>query len=767
MYDTEVTPFFNFLKENKSILENLDINDLSLETVENKLVPLARENGFDITAKDIFMFINEKAAESVSMVDDDILDQVAGGRGNFNKVIATSLLALIGLTTLTNDNQVRASQMESSVMHASEAKYARLVGENNITINNVENAIRIQDDFYNSVNREWIKNTKIPDGKPWNNTFNQVHELNQKNILDILKELSSKQNKKGSPEQRLSDFYKSATDLENREKQGATPIKKYMDLYDNSENLDELLKADILTFKETGISNFLSTAVTADAKNSDKYILNIGSLTTYFPKHTIDSEQASTAYKECVKKLLELSGENSEQADIDALNTVKLEKDIAEASLEQNELYDVDKTYNTFSVDELDQTHPNLHVKDTLSKMGYTDVDIVNIADTNRFNKACEYFEKKDIDTLKLYAKTRILLNCCECLSKDFTDTIENLNKALFGVEGQMPLEEKATLSVSSMLPNDLGKIFVKKYFSEDAKKDVENMISKIKTNYKNKIKKANWLSGQTKEKALKKLDTMKLKIGYPEQWNDTPEYVDIRSYEDGGSYFSNICEVVKELVSRGPEALKNPVDKTKWAMAVYDVNAYYDPQNNEIVFPAGILQSPFYDVNASDEKNMGGIGAIIAHEISHAFDCVGSKFDENGNAVNWWTDEDRENFNKRCEKFIAAYDGLEILKDIKSNGNLTLFENIADVGAISCMLDILSQKENADYQAFFKSWATVWRAVASYEFTNQLNNFDVHSNSKIRTNRTLANFEEFYKTFNINQNDKMYVSPENRVSLW
>ncbi|MBR2735583.1 MAG: M13 family metallopeptidase, partial [Clostridia bacterium] len=321
--------------------------------------------------------------------------------------------------------------------------------------------------------------------------------------------------------------------------------------------------------------------------------------------------------------------------------------------------------------------------------------------------------------------------------------------------------------TVSSVLSTDLGKIFVKRHFSEEAKKDTENMISKIKLSYKNKIENATWLSAQTKSKALKKLDTMKLKIGYPEQWGNAADDINIKNYDNGGSYFLNICEVCKRMISRSTKALHKPVDKTRWSMAVYEVNAYYNPQNNEIVFPAGILQSPFYDVNASDEQNMGAIGAVIAHEISHAFDSVGSKFDENGNAVNWWTDADRENFNKRCEQFITAYDGIEISKDIKSNGNLTLFENIADVGAISCMLDILSKKENADYQTFFKSWATVWRTLASYECTKQMSNFDVHSNSKIRTNRTLSNFEEFHKAFNIKQGDTMYVSPEQRVSLW
>lgn len=368
---------------------------------------------------------------------------------------------------------------------------------------------------------------------------------------------------------------------------------------------------------------------------------------------------------------------------------------------------------------------------------------------------------------MKLYAKTRVLIRYGRYLSQDFTDTLDELNKELFGIEGKMPIEKKAVREVSGWLEDDLDKIFIQKFFSEDEKKDIENLILKIKLSYKEKIKNTTWLSEKTREKAIKKLDTMKLKIGYPEKWSDELDKADIKNYKDSGSYFVNICEMQKKIMQKCNKELNEPVDKTKWHMSAYEVNAYYNPQNNEIVFPAGILQSPFYDINAPEEQNMGAIGAIIAHEISHAFDSEGSKFDENGNAVNWWTDEDRENFKKRCEKFVNAYDNLEISKGVKSNGKLTLFENIADVGAISCMLDILSKKENPDYKKFFKSWAVSWRMIASPEITSQLSKSDVHSSNKIRTNRTLANFEEFYKTFYIKEGDKMYIAPENRVKLW
>ena len=565
----------------------------------------------------------------------------------------------------------------------------------------------------------------------------------------------------------MADFYKSVIDLENRNKQGVSPVKKYLDLYDNAKNLDELWKADFSVFSETGCSCLVSASIDIDAKDSNKNILKISGLTSHLRKHTIDSEDAQKAYEKFITRLLELSGENPEKAQFDAKEITKLEKILSDSSLEAQELYDIDKTYNMFNVEELSKLYPNLNISRVLENMGFKNVKSVKISDVNEFKKSYEYFSGEKFGILKLYAKTRVLIRYGRYLSQDFTDALDEVNKALFGIEGKMPIEKKAVRAVSGWLEDDLGKIFAQKFFSENAKKDIENLILKIKSSYKEKIKNATWLSEKTREKAIKKLDMMRLKIGYPEKWSDKLDKADIKNYEDGGSYFANICEMQKKIVQKRNKELNEPVDKIKWQMSAYDVNAYYEPQNNEIVFPAGILQSPFYDINAPEEQNMGAIGAIIAHEISHAFDSEGSKFDENGNAVDWWTNEDRENFKKRCEKFVNAYDNLEISEGVKSNGQLTLFENIADVGAVSCMLDILSKKENPDYKKFFESYAITWRMVASPEIIKQLSKTDVHSANKIRANRTLANFEEFHKAFDIKKGDKMYVAPESRFSLW
>ena len=259
----------------------------------------------------------------------------------------------------------------------------------------------------------------------------------------------------------------------------------------------------------------------------------------------------------------------------------------------------------------------------------------------------------------------------------------------------------------------------------------------------------------------------MKLKVGYPEAWADTLDKTDIRSSKNGGSYFKNMCEINKAMAEENRNNQQKPVDKSRWHMAAYEVNAYYDFTLNEIVFPAGILQAPFYSLDAPLAKNLGEIGVVIAHEISHAFDNSGSKFDENGNAKNWWTKEDSIKFEERCKKIIAFYDGIEIIPGVMNNGKLTLGENIADLEGVGCALELLSQSKNPDYQTFFKAYADSWRGVYTDEFLEYISKADVHSNNKVRVNQTVMNFEEFYKAFGITEGDKMYVAPENRVSLW
>lgn len=312
-----------------------------------------------------------------------------------------------------------------------------------------------------------------------------------------------------------------------------------------------------------------------------------------------------------------------------------------------------------------------------------------------------------------------------------------------------------------------LGELYAQNYFSKEAKQNVEKMISDIIDVYRTRIEKLTWMSDTTKEKALKKLDTMQINVGYPEDVQSYMDDVEIKSAADGGSYFENMLAISKEQVKNLIEHQDEPIDKNDWGMAVYTVNAMYDSLANSITFPAGILQAPIYDVNASYEENLGGIGYIIAHEITHAFDNNGAKFDENGNATDWWTEEDYSAFSKLCKDVEAFYDGEEAAPGIAVNGELTLSENIADLGAVSCITEIVSHLDNPNYEALYKSIARTWASSSSREYMQYVSQTNVHCLDKLRTNRTIVNDQEFYDTFGIKENDGMYVAPEDRVHIW
>lgn len=312
-----------------------------------------------------------------------------------------------------------------------------------------------------------------------------------------------------------------------------------------------------------------------------------------------------------------------------------------------------------------------------------------------------------------------------------------------------------------------LEQMYAEQHFSPKAKKDVEQMVDQLIATYEERIKSLDWMSETTKAKAIKKLDTMIVKIGYPDKWDTTLDKVAIKTYDEGGSLFSNTFTVTKAYIDNTKAKLDKPVDRTQWVTSVYTVNAFYNALNNEITFPAGILQAPFYDINAKPEENYGAIGMIIGHEISHAFDNNGSAYDENGNANNWWTEEDFKKFEEKNQKLIEFYNAIEIIPGVFNDGQLTLSENGADLGGMAASLQVVSQMSNPDYKAYFESNAEMWKSTTTKEFAAMLSKNDVHSANKVRVNRTIVNFQEFYDTYGIKPGDGMYIAPEDRVSIW
>lgn len=631
-----------------------------------------------------------------------------------------------------------------------------------------ELAAAYRQDFYEAVNREWLATAKIPEGKMSTGAFAELTQQNEQRNLEILQVLADGTHKEGSAQQKLVDFYKAAMDTVSRNQAGTTPIQKYLEAYSNAGTLAELLQADLLAYQEIGVMQLFSASVFADEKNSSQMALHLSALEPTLHKEQYSSESIVGAYEQYLTTCFTSSGESAEQAAAAAKQVIGLEKELAKSQMKPEDAYDISKSYHEYSVKKLQSWFPKVDAATLLLQMGYGNVERMIVEDEALFQKAAGYFTDANVPVLKQYAKSSLLLTVAPYLSDTFSAAKEAFQQSVYGVEGSLSPEQKALHAAERYLPDYLGQLYVEKFFDESTKQEIEGMIQDFLTVYETKIRAADWMSGATKEKAIQKLKMLQIQVGYPNEWQDILQPVSILGAEAGQNHLlTNVFELEKANNRIDREKLSKPVDKTEWSMPVFAANAAYIPSKNTIAFPAGILQAPFYDKVAPKARNLGSIGAVIAHEISHAFDSAGSQYDENGNAVDWWLPEDHQRFNERCKKIIAAYDGIEVGDGVQNDGKLTLIENIADLGGVSCSLVVLSKEETPDYATFFKAWASLWKESITPEGMQYYSTVDIHSRNKVRVNRTLSNFEEFYEAFGIQEGDGMYIPPDKRVSLW
>lgn len=647
-----------------------------------------------------------------------------------------------------------------------------------ITIDEFQNLIariwtlkgsHLHDDFYEAINKKWLNKSTIPVGEIMGGGFPELQKQNTDKIEKIITELSGKQFAEGTKEQKIADFYSTALDTSNRNKQGIEPIQKYVKAIDDAKTLDDLVQADLTLEKELGLSSLFSFAIMNDAKNSSKNALYFTGLATGLDKNSFVSEDANAkkAYIQYMTKLLVVSGEKESAAIALAEKIYEMEKALASVSLDPHEQGDVTKYYNPYSIEQFDNMFKTVDMKQVLKSMKVDSADKVIVFDVKLAQKGAELLTDTNLNVLKAYSKVQLLMATGGLLSDEFGDAANEFAATLYGVTGEKTDQEIAVAKTTSTMSGYLEQMYAEQHFSPKAKKDVEQMVDQLIATYEERIKSLDWMSETTKAKAIKKLDTMIVKIGFPDKWDTTLDKVAIKTYDEGGSLFSNTFTVTKAYIDNTKAKLDKPVDRTQWVTSVYTVNAFYNALNNEITFPAGILQAPFYDINAKPEENYGAIGMIIGHEISHAFDNNGSAYDENGNANNWWTEEDFKKFEEKNQKLIEFYNAIEIIPGVFNDGQLTLSENGADLGGMAASLQVVSQMSNPDYKAYFESNAEMWKSTTTKEFAAMLSKNDVHSANKVRVNRTIVNFQEFYDTYGIKPGDGMYIAPEDRVSIW
>ncbi|WP_028594583.1 M13-type metalloendopeptidase [Paenibacillus assamensis] len=627
----------------------------------------------------------------------------------------------------------------------------------------------LNDDFYEAVNKKWLNQSTIPSGEMMGGAYSDLHHSNKKKIAAIMEDLTGKQSASGTKERKLSDFYNMALDKEKQNKLGIEPIKKYITAIDGAKTINELVQADLAIDKELGFSTLFKFDVIGDIKNSNTNDLYYLGLKTGLDKDSFVTEDAKVkqAYIEQITKYLVLTGEKETAAKARAEKVYEFEKGLAAVSLERYEQGDVDKIYNPYTIEQFDDLYKKVDMKQVLTSMKLGHADKIIVMDEKLAQKSAAFMTEANLDVLKAYAKAQLLGEAGQLLSDEIRNVSTDFYAAMYGVSKQNTDKETALNLTSAAMGSYLEQMFAEKHFSLKAKQDVEQMVEKMVAVYEKRINALKWMSKTTKVQAIKKLKAINVKVGYPDKWDTTLDNVTFKTYDEGGSLFFNYYAATKAIMDQKKASVGQPVDKQKWTTSVHTANAFYNVFSNEMTFPAGILQAPFYDVNAKPEQNLGAIGTLIGHEISHAFDDQGAAFDEHGNEKNWWTEEDLKKFQEKCKEAIAFYNGIEAIPGVVSNGQLTLGENVADLGGMAVALQVVSEMSKPDYKAFFESHAINARSTITKEVAAYLSSAASHSLDKIRVNRTVVNFQEFYDTYGITPGDGMYVAPENRITIW
>ena len=646
----------------------------------------------------------------------------------------------------------------------------------------MDTTINAGDDFYQYVNGKWMETAEIPADRGRWGSFDELGKKADSMALKVLED-ATKSNliDPKTDAGKAVTMFGSVMNTKARNAQGAAPLKPYLEEIDRISSRSEL--CDYMVNKASlRESVFLGFYVGTDVKNSKQNTLYTFGASKglpdrdYYLKDDDKSKQIRKAYLEFMSNAFKAVG--VEISDNECERIMEMETHLAQNEMSRVERRDPNKRYNPRSREAFIKEMKKLPVERMMLTLGIEDAKTIVVGDVKSLQASHSLVKKSKISDLKNFMKWNQVRGSLGVLSEDLSKlSFDFYGKTLRGTPQQKPLRERALSVVNGSLGEALGKLYVEKYFPEEAKKVAKEMVDDVIAAYRVRINNLDWMSDATKAKAQKKLDKLMVKIGYPDKWKDYSALV-VKSYEQGGSYFENMVNLSKWSVARNMKKLSKPVDKTEWGMSPQTVNAYYNPVYNEIVFPAAILQPPFFDFRNDPAVNFGGIGAVIGHEISHGFDDAGAQFDENGNLTNWWTEEDLKKFKEKGKSLADQYSSYEALPGKFVNGEFTLGENIGDLGGVASAYDGLllhlirvGEKGLIDGftqpQRFFISWATIWRnKIRDKELAMRLLT-DPHSPGYFRAIGPLENHDGFYEAFDLKEGHKMYKAEKDRVKIW
>ena len=647
-----------------------------------------------------------------------------------------------------------------------------------LSLAEMDTTVRPQDDFYNYVNGTWAKTAKIPADKPTWGSFHILREKTDENCLLILDNLLKENFAQGTEGQKIKDLYESFIDWKKRDAEGLKPIEGLLTKIDNIKTLADLQKY-LEEVTPEGENPICAWGVYADMKDSNMNTVYLGNFSIgmgrdYYQKDNKENTEALQKYQDYVMAIFKVL--KDDKAAEKAKQMVDFERSVAKLMLTNEEDRNPNLSYNPQTMAELSKLVKNINLPQLLKNVG-VNTDKVVVSEIRLYKQYDKFINEKNLPLIKDYLKYQLVADNASNLTKELDELSFNFySKELQGQQEQRPMNKRALSVINGILGEAFGKLYVEKYFPPKAKEEMVTLVDYLKKSFAQHIKDVTWMSDATKEKALAKLNKFTVKVGYPDKWED---YSKLTIEPAAKSvYYTNLQRVNEWAYQKSLEKVGKPVDKTKWGMSPQTVNAYYNPLYNEIVFPAAILQPPFFNFEADPAVNFGGIGAVIGHEMTHGFDDSGAEFDGDGNLQNWWTPEDKKNFENATKALAKQNDQYEPVKVVFVNGTFTSGENIADLGGVNIAFDALQMylkdKGNVDKisnftqdQRFFISWGTVWRTLSTDKYlTNQVKT-DPHSPGYFRSFGPLVNVDAWYKAFDVKEGDKLYKKPEDRIKIW
>ncbi len=647
---------------------------------------------------------------------------------------------------------------------------------------NFDKSVRPADDFYQFATGGWQKKHPLPAAYSRFGSFDQLAEDNNKRINTILGELQKKTYKKGTMEQKLSDFYKLAMDADRRNKEGITPVKPLLDEMEAAKTKKDLEQLQ-LKYAAQGYGVACGTYFAADEKNVTMNILNVSQsgLTLGQKDYYLNNDAATVAirdeYKKHIARMFSLYGFDEAQAQAKADVIFKTETALALISKSMTELRDPQANYNKMTLKEFKANYPNINLEGMANAEGVKSeyIQTMVVGQPSFLEGYDKLSAAATADDLRALMEWDVIMSSSSYL----TDAIREANfnffgKTMSGRKEDYPLWKRATNQVEAQMGEALGKMYVARYFPESSKKKMENLVRNLQIALGQRIDAQTWMSDTTKAEAHKKLDKFYVKIGYPNKWRDYSKL----NIDPAKSFYENVM-ACRQFAHENhiAERAGKPVDRDEWFMTPQTVNAYYNPTTNEICFPAGILQYPFFDPKADEAFNYGAIGVVIGHEMTHGFDDQGRQYDANGNMNDWWTANDAKGFNERADMYADFFSNINVLPDLKANGRFTLGENLADHGGLQ--VSFLAYKNATAKkplktkdgftpdQRFFLAYAGVWgQNITEQEIRNRVKR-DPHALGKWRVNGALPHIDAWYEAFNVKEGDKLFIPKKNRLDLW